>query len=190
MFGTRSNTCLVVQNWRAKVDRAQKEELVAKLHSTFSETTAVVVTHYTGLTVAELSDLRRQMLGAGARFQVTKNRLTKLALEGTKCSPITHLFTGPTGIAYSDDPISAAKVAVEFSKKNEKLVVLGGMMGETELDIDGVKALAALPSLDELRANILGVINTPATQIAAVLQAPPGQLARVFGAYGSSEAAA
>ncbi|MDX1580962.1 MAG: 50S ribosomal protein L10 [Alphaproteobacteria bacterium] len=171
------------------MDRAQKKELVSELHEVFDSTEAVVVTHYIGLSVAEISDLRQQMREAGARFRVTKNRLTKLALEGTKCDPISHLFTGPTGIAYADDPVAPAKVAVEFAKKNEKLKILGGMMGEQELDYDGVKALADLPSLDELRAKIVGMINTPATRVAGVMQAPAGQLARVFGAYGQSDAA-
>jgi large subunit ribosomal protein L10 len=172
-----------------KVDRAQKAELVSELKGVFDRTGLVVVAHYSGLTVAEMTSLRVQMHGVGAQFRVTKNRLTKLALEGTKCESISHLFTGPTAIAYSDDPVAAAKVSVEFAKKNEKLIVLGGVMGETELDASGVKALASLPSLDELRAKILGVINAPATKVAGVLQAPAGQLARVFAAYGNSEAA-
>lgn len=172
------------------MDRAQKEKLVAELRQTFSDATLVVVTHYTGLSVAEITDLRRQMLEAGGRFQVTKNRLTKLALDGTKCNPIAHLFAGPTGIACSEDPVAAAKVAVGFAKKNDNLVVLGGMMGDLELDADGVKTLASMPSLDELRGKIVGMINTPATRIAGVLQAPAGQLARVFGAYGAGEDAA
>ncbi len=171
------------------MDRAQKTELVAELKDVFQDAAAVVVTHYSGLTVAEMTDLRSQMREAGAQFRVTKNRLTKLALEDTPCSPIAHLFTGPTAIAYSDDPVAAAKASVGFAKENEKLIVLGGIMGETELDEGGVKSLASMPSLDELRAKIVGMINTPATRIAGVTQAPAGQLARVFGAYGSSEAA-
>ncbi len=171
------------------MDRAQKAELVSELKGVFDKTGLVVVTHYTGLSVAELTDLRTQMRGVGAQFRVTKNRLTKLALEGTKCESIAHLFTGPTAIAYSDDPVAAAKVSIEYAKKNDKLVVLGGVMGNTELDANGVKALATLPSLDELRAKLLGLINAPATKVAGVLQAPAGQLARVFAAYGKSEAA-
>jgi len=171
------------------VDRAQKAELVSELKGVFDKTGLVVVTHYTGLSVAELTDLRTQMRGVGAQFRVTKNRLTKLALEGTKCESIAHLFTGPTAIAYSDDPVAAAKVSIDYAKKNDKLVVLGGVMGNTELDANGVKALATLPSLDELRAKLLGLINAPATKVAGVLQAPAGQLARVFAAYGKSEAA-
>ncbi|MFN3233773.1 MAG: 50S ribosomal protein L10 [Alphaproteobacteria bacterium] len=171
------------------MDRTQKTELVAELRDVFEDAAAVVVTHYSGLTVAEMTDLRTQMRDAGARFRVTKNRLTKLALEDTPCSPIAHLFTGPTAIAYSDDPVAAAKASVAFAKENDKLIVLGGMMGETELDVSGVKSLASMPSLDELRAKLVGMLNTPATRIAGVTQAPAGQLARVFGAYGSSEAA-
>ncbi len=171
------------------MDRAQKAELVSELKGVFDKTGLVVVTHYTGLTVAELTALRTQMRGVGASFRVTKNRLTKLALEGTKCESIAHLFTGPTAIAYSDDPVAAAKASIDFAKKNDKLVVLGGVMGNTELDANGVKALASLPSLDELRAKLLGLINAPATKVAGVLQAPAGQLARVFAAYGKSEAA-
>jgi large subunit ribosomal protein L10 len=176
-------------HWRVKVDRAQKAELVTELKGVFEQTGLVVVSHYSGLTVAEMTALRVQMRDVGAHFRVTKNRLTKLALEGTKCESIAHLFTGPTAIAYSDDPVAAAKVSVEFAKKNDKLIVLGGVMGETELNADGVKALASLPSLDELRAKLVGMIQTPATRVAGVLQAPAGQLARVFAAYGNSEAA-
>ncbi|MFQ5535157.1 MAG: 50S ribosomal protein L10 [Sphingomonadales bacterium] len=168
------------------MDRAQKAELVAQLKQTFADTTSVVVVRNSGLTVAQASDLRRKMRDAGASFKVTKNRLTRLALDGTKCGPIADLFTGPTGIAFSDDPVAAAKVAVSFAKDNDELVVLGGMMEETVLNPDGVKALATMPSLDELRAKLVGMLNTPATRIAAVTQAPAGQLARVFGAYGET----
>lgn len=171
------------------MDRAQKEELVAELKTTFDETTSVIVSHYSGLTVAEMTDLRSRMREAGAQFRVTKNRLTKLALNGTKCDPLAQFFAGPTAIAYSDDPVAAARVSVEFAKENEKLIVLGGMMGETELDGAGIKALASMPSLDELRGKIVGLLNAPATKIAGVLQAPAGQLARVVGAYGQSDAA-
>ena len=171
------------------MDRAQKEELVAELKTTFDETSTVVVTHYSGLTVAEMTDLRSRMRDAGAQFRVTKNRLTKRALDGTKCDPLAQLFAGPTAIAYSEDPVAAAKVSVDFAKDNEKLIILGGMMDETELDAAGVKALASMPSLDELRGKIVGMLNTPATKVAGVLQAPSGQLARVFGAYGQSDAA-
>ncbi len=164
------------------MDRGQKEELVASLHQTFEDSAMVVVTHYSGLTVAELGDLRRQMRDVGARFKVTKNRLTRRAIDGTKFSPLSDLFTGPTAIAYSDDPVAPARVAVKFAKSNDKLVVLGGALGEEVLDIAGIKALASLPSLDELRARIVAMISTPATRIAGVLQAPAGQLARVIAA--------
>jgi len=169
------------------VDRSAKEQLVASLKDTFNETNIVVVTHYSGLTVAEMGDLRDRMREAGAKFKVTKNRLTRLALEGTQFQGISDMFTGPTAMAYSDDPVAAAKAAVEFSKKNDKLVVLGGAMGEQALDADAVKTLASLPSLDELRGKIVGMLQTPATRIAGVLQAPGGQVARVISAYGQKE---
>lgn len=165
------------------MDRTQKEELVATLNKTFDEAEMVVVTHYSGLTVAEISDLRDRMRESGAKFKVTKNRLTRLALKDTKFEGISDLFTGPTAIAYSDDPVAAAKVSVEFSKKNEKLIVLGGALGTETLDADGVKALATLPSLDELRGKIVGLLQAPASKIAQVLQAPGGQVARVISAY-------
>jgi large subunit ribosomal protein L10 len=171
------------------VDRNQKTEAVEALNGVFSSAGVVVVTHYSGLTVAEMSDLRVQMAEVGASFKVAKNRLAKLALDGTNGDKVTDLFTGPTAIAYSDDPVSAPKIVARFAKTNDKLVILGGFMGETILDEVGVKALAELPSLDELRAKLVAMVQTPATRIAAVTQAPAGQLARVFGAYGSSEAA-
>lgn len=164
------------------MDRGQKEELVADMHQTFEDANMVVVTHYSGLTVAEISALRREMREAGASFKVTKNRLTRRAIDGTKFSPLSDMFTGPTAIAYSDDPVAPAKVAVKFAKSNDKLVVLGGALGEEMLDVDGIKALASLPGLDELRAKIVGMISTPATRIAGVLQAPGGQIARVISA--------
>ena len=169
------------------MDRTQKEELVATLRDTFDGAAMVVVTHYSGLTVAEMGDLRTRMRDAGASFKVTKNRLTRLALKGTKFEGLSDMFTGPTAIAFSEDPVAAAKVSVNFSKENDKLIVLGSALGEEQLDLDGVKALATLPSLDELRAKIVGMLNTPATRIAGVLQAPAGQVARVIGAYGSKE---
>lgn len=165
------------------MNRAQKSELVQDLNGVFSNTTVVVVAHYSGMTVNDMVQLRGRMSEAGASFRVTKNRLTKLALEGTPCNGIADLFSGPTAIAYSDDPVAAPKVMIDFAKENEKLVILGGVMEETVLDPAGVKALASMPSLDELRAKIVGMLNTPATRIAGVLQAPGGQLARVVGAY-------
>ena len=172
------------------MDRAEKEDVVTSLHKTFEDSSIVVVTHYSGMTVAELSDLRMQMRDAGASFKVTKNRLTLRALEGTKYQPLDKLFTGPTAIAYSDDPVAAAKVAVKFAKKNDKLIVLGGALGKDLLDVNGVKALASLPSLDECRAKIVGMISTPATRIAGILQAPGGQIARVIGAKAAQGEAA
>ncbi len=165
------------------MDRTQKEALVASLHQVFEEAKVVVVSHFIGLTVAEMVDLRGRMREAGASFKVTKNNLTRLALKGTKYKNLEDLFSGPTAISYSNDPVAAAKVTAEFAKKNDKLVILGGAIGEEGLDADGVKALAALPSLDESRARLVGLLNAPATKIAGVLQAPAGQIARVLGAY-------
>lgn len=172
------------------MDRAQKREAVADMHQAFQAVSCIVVTQYSGLNVSEMNELRGRMRNAGATFKVTKNRLTKLALDGTPYDQIADLFTGPTAIAYSSDPVSPAKVAVEFAKANEKLVVLGGAMGSTRLDPDGIKALASLPSLDELRGKLIGLINAPATKIAGVLQAPAAQLARVLSARASKEEAA
>jgi large subunit ribosomal protein L10 len=165
------------------VDRAHKEALVTSLNKALAETVCVVVTHQTGMTVQEVTDLRRQMRAAGANFKVTKNRLARRALAGTKFEPLSSMFTGPTAIAFSRDPVAAAKVAVEFANKNEKLRIVGGSLNDQQLDVAGVKSLATLPSLDELRAKIIGLLQTPATRIAAVLQAPGAQLARVLGAY-------
>lgn len=171
------------------MDRAEKESMVASLHQTFEDVSIVVVTHYSGLTVAEMGELRDQMREAGAVFKVTKNRLTRRALEGTKYQSLEEMFTGPTAIAYSEDPVAAAKAAVNFSKTNNKLIVLGGALGDEQLDVNAVKSLASLPSLEELRAKIVGMISTPATRIAVVMQAPAGQVARVLGARGASEEA-
>ncbi len=165
------------------MDRAQKEAKVADMHQSFQGAELMVVTHQSGMTVEESTDLRRQMLAAGATFRVTKNRLARIALKGTKFEGLDNLFTGPTAVAFSEDPVAAAKVAVDFAKSNDKLTIVGGGFGEQELDQKGVEALAKLPSLDELRARIVGMINTPATRIAGVLQAPGGQLARVLNAY-------
>lgn len=172
------------------MDRSQKTDLVSSLRSTFESTSIVVVTHYIGLTVADMVELRSEMRKAGASFKVTKNRLTRLALEGTPYDQLTDMFTGPTAIAYSDDPVAPAKVAMEFAKKNDKLVVLGGAMGDVMLDHNAVKQLATLPSLDELRGKIVGMLNTPATRIAGVLQAPGGQIARVLSAKAQQSEAA
>jgi large subunit ribosomal protein L10 len=162
------------------VDRTTKKEWVGSLHGTLGDVGLVVVARYSGMTVAEMTDLRGKMRKAGASFKVVKNRLTRLALSGTDYEKIADLFTGPTAIAFSKDPVAAAKVAVDYAKTNEKLVIVGGSLGTNELDVNGIKALAALPSLDALRASLLGMISTPATRIAGVLQAPAGQLARVL----------
>ncbi len=172
------------------MERAEKREFVTSMNKVFADAGAVVVAHYTGLTVSEMSDLRAQMREAGGTVKVAKNRLVKLALVGTDAEHIADLFSGQTLIAYSEDPVAAPKVTVEFAKKNDKLVILGGAMGATNLDTDGVKALASMPSLDELRAKIVGMLNTPATKVAQILTAPSGQLARVFGAYGQKDEAA
>lgn len=172
------------------MDRSQKEKLVASLHQALSDTLCVVITHQNGLTVQEVTNLRRQMRAAGASFKVTKNRLARLALAGTTFERLSPMFTGPTAIAYSRDPVAAAKVAVEFANKNDKLRIIGGGLGAQQLDAEGIKTLAALPSLDELRAKLIGLLQTPATRVAAVLQAPAGQLARVLGAYAEQGQAA
>lgn len=172
------------------MDRATKKDWVGSLHGTLGDVGLVVVTHYMGLTVAEMTDLRGKMRAAGASFKVVKNRLTRLALAGTDYEKIADLFKGPTAIAFSKDPVAAAKVAVDYAKANEKLKILGGSLGELVLNVDGVKALATLPSLDELRARLLGMVSTPATRIAGVLQAPAGQLARVLRAKAEKDEAA
>ena len=171
------------------MNRAQKVEQVASLNALFGAATLVVVTRPVGLTVAQATDLRRRMGDAGARFKVTKNRLTRLALKGTAFEGLTGLFVGPTAIAYSDDPVAAARVAVDFADRNEALDIMGGGLGEQVLDAGGVTALARLPSLDELRGRLVGMIQTPATRVAGVLQAPAGQLARLAGAYANKDAA-
>ena len=172
------------------MDREGKKELVATLNAVFKAANVVVVAHYSGLTVVQMQNLRRQMKQAGAAVKVAKNRLAKIALDGTDVATIAPLLTGPTLIAYSGDPVAAPKVAVDFAKTNERFVILGGAMGTTTLNPDGVKALAALPSLDELRAKIVGLIQAPATKIAQVLNAPASKLARVVQAYASKSEAA
>jgi large subunit ribosomal protein L10 len=165
------------------VDRIEKREFVAELSTVFAETSMVVVTRNAGLTVADVTELRRKMRAAGASFKVAKNRLALLALDGTRFDGISPLLKGPTAISWSKDPVAVAKVAVDFAKTNDKLVLVGGALGTQLLDVAGVKALAELPSLDSLRAKLLGLLNAPATKVAGVLQAPAGQLARVFAAY-------
>jgi len=164
------------------VDRAGKEELVSHYNGIFENAGVIVVTHYSGLSVPDLDELRHQMADVGGTVKVTKNRLVKLALAGTPNESVSEFFTGPTAIAFSEDPVAAPKVAANFAKENDNLKIVGGIMDGTVLDAEGVKNLASLPSLDELRGQLVGLINAPATKIAGVLQAPAGQLARVMGA--------
>jgi large subunit ribosomal protein L10 len=175
---------------RAHVERAQKQEFVATLRSTFQANAAVIVAHYAGLTVSDMQSLRKQAKQAGVSVSVAKNRLAKIAVEGTDAASIAPLLKGPTLLAYSSDPVAAAKVATDYAKANEKLVVLGGAMGKTALDPGGIKTLAALPSLDELRARLVGLVQAPATKLAQLANAPAAKLARVFAAYGEKGKAA
>jgi large subunit ribosomal protein L10 len=168
------------------VQRTEKEKLVGSLNRAFQEAEVVVVTRQNGLTVAEISDLRRKVRHVGGSFRVTKNRLARRALPGTKYEALKDLLTGPTAIAFSRDPVSVAKVATDYAKANEKLVIAGGALGTQVLDSAGIKALASLPSLDALRGKIVGLLNAPATKIAGLLQAPASQLARVLQAYARS----
>jgi large subunit ribosomal protein L10 len=171
------------------MDRAQKQEAVATLKQTFSEANLVVVTRNLGLSVAQSTQLRNRMRDAGAAYKVAKNTLALIAVEGTRYAPLSDMLTGPTALATSSDPVAAAKAAVDFAKTNDRLEIVGGAMGDTLLDVNGVKALAELPSLDELRARIVGLVQAPATKIAQLLNAPAGKLARVFGAYAAKDAA-
>jgi large subunit ribosomal protein L10 len=171
------------------MNRSEKTDAVAVLNATFNEAAVVVVTRNLGLTVAQSTDLRLKMRDAGAHYKVAKNRLAKIALADTQYQPISDLLSGPIALATSGDPVAAAKIAVEFAKTNDKLEIVGGAMGSTVLDVDGVKALASLPSLDELRAKLIGLVQAPATKVVQVISAPAGQLARVFGAYAAKEAA-
>ena len=169
------------------MDRAEKQEFVSALNDVFKSTSVVVVAQYSGLTVAQMQVLRGQMRAAGASVKVAKNRLAKIALDGTDVASIGSLLKGPTLIAYSNDPVSAPKVAVAFAKDNEKFVILGGAMGATALDVAGVRSLATLPSLDELRAKIVGLVQAPATKLAQLTSAPAAKLARVFAAYADKD---
>ena len=172
------------------MDRAAKQEAITALNGVFKAANVVVVAHYSGLTVTQMQNLRKQMKLAGAKVKVAKNRLARIALEGTEVAAIAPLLKGPTVIAFSGDPVAAPKVAVDFAKVNEKFVILGGSMGKTALDPNGVKALAALPSLDQLRAKIVGLIQAPATKIAQLVNAPAAKLARVVQAYANKGEAA
>lgn len=171
------------------MDRTEKREFVASLATVFAETSFVLVAQNKGLTVADVSELRRRMRAAGASYKVAKNRLATLALEGTRFDGVKPLLKGPTALAWSTDPVAVAKTAVEFAKTNDKFVVLGGALGTQTLDATGIKALAELPSLETLRAQLVGLIQTPATRIAGILQAPGGQVARVLSAYAKKDEA-
>lgn len=172
------------------MDRAEKKAFVTTLHDVLQQTSVVVVAHYSGLTVTQMQALRKQMRDAGAAVQVTKNRLTKIALEGTELASVGSLLKGPTLLAYSRDPVAAPKAAVAFAKDNDKLVILGGAMGKTVLNPEAVKSLATLPSLDEMRAKLIGLIQAPATKLAQLTTAPAAKLARVVKAYADKDAAA
>ena len=171
------------------MDRAHKAEAIETLKGVFADSGAVVVTHYLGLTVHEMEDLRARLRKEGAKIKVVKNRLAQKALNGDAGDGALALFKGPVAIAYGVDPVSAAKVVTQYAKDNEKFTVVGAMMGELVLDQQGVKALAALPSLDQIRAQLIGLLQAPATKVAGVLQAPAAQLARVFSAYAAKDAA-
>ena len=171
------------------MDRSQKADSVASLNAVFREVGVVVVTRNLGLSVAQSTDLRAKMRDAGASYKVAKNRLARLALENTDYAGLGDLLTGPTALATSVDPVAAAKAAVDFAKTNDKLQIVGGAMGSQVLDANGIKALASLPSLDELRGRLVGLVNAPATKIAQLATAPAAKLARVFGAYAAKEAA-
>lgn len=172
------------------MDRAEKAEAVEELKGVFAKAGVVVVSHYAGLTVADMTALRGRLRQAGGELKVVKNRLAKIALEGAAQAGGASMFSGPTAIAFSEDPVAATKVAVAFAKEKEHFVLLGAMLGDQVLDEKGVQALATLPSLDELRGKIIGLIQAPATKIAGVLAAPGGQLARVINAYATKDEAA
>jgi large subunit ribosomal protein L10 len=169
------------------MDRTEKREFIAQLSAVFADTSFVLVAQNKGLTVAEVSELRRRMRAAGATYKVAKNRLAMLALDGTRFQAVSPLLKGPTALAWSTDPVAVAKTAVDFAKGNDKFVILGGALGTQALNLDGIRALSELPSLETLRAQLLGLIQTPATRIAGVLQAPGSQLARVFSAFAKKD---
>lgn len=170
------------------MDRARKSESIEALKSVFADAGAVVVTHYTGITVAQMEDLRHRLRQEGATLKVVKNTFVQKALAGASDETLG-MFTGPVAIAYGPDAVSAAKVAVQYAKDNEKFVIIGGLMGEQVLDAKSIDALAKLPSLDQIRAKLVGLLNAPATRVAGVLQAPAAQLARVLNAYAVKDAA-
>ncbi|HWK40542.1 MAG TPA: 50S ribosomal protein L10 [Croceibacterium sp.] len=171
------------------MDRSQKAESVAALNAVFNEVGVVVVTRNLGLTVGQSTALRGKVRDAGASYKVAKNRLAKLAIKDTQYAGIDEFLVGPTALAWSTDPVAAAKAVVDFAKTNDKLEIVGGAMGSQVLDAEGIKALASMPSLDELRAKLIGLVNAPATKVAQLANAPAAKLARVFGAYGAKDAA-
>lgn len=166
------------------MDRSEKEQLVSSLRQGLAESSLVIVTQQKGLTVAEVSDLRRKMREVDAQYKVAKNTLARLAVAGTQNEGLDGMLSGPTALAYSKDPVAAAKVTIKFANSNEKLKIVGGALNGRLLNSQEIDALSKLPSLDELRAKMIAIISTPATRIAGILQAPAGQLARVFSAYG------
>jgi len=170
------------------MDRSQKAESVASLNAVFNQAGVVVVTRNLGLTVAQSTELRTKIREAGATYKVAKNRLAKLAIQDTDYVGIGDFLTGPTALASSEDPVAAAKAVVEFAKANDKIEIVGGSMGTQVLTPEGVKALASMPSLDELRAKLIGLVQAPATKIAQLSTAPAAKLARVFGAYAKEAA--
>jgi large subunit ribosomal protein L10 len=172
------------------VERSKKKDIVDRLHGVFETSGIVIVARYTGMSVAETAELRRQMRAVGAGVRVAKNRLAKRATEGTPYGNLGPLLKGPSALAYSKDVASVAKAAVAYAKRNDKFVVVGGAIGATVLDAGAVKTLAELPSLDQLRAKLIGLLQAPATRIAGVLQAPAGQLARVINAHATKSEAA
>ena len=159
------------------MNRDQKKKYIDEMSSQFDKSEAVIVTHYQGLTVSQLDELRKRMREHGIIFKITKNRITKLALEKTKCKDISELFTGPTAVAMSEDAITSAKILTKFSKENENLKILGGIMGRDILDFAGVQNVATLPTLDEARAKIVGILRSPAQKIASILLAPASKIA-------------
>lgn len=171
------------------MDRSQKADAVAELSEVFGRVGVVVVTRNLGMSVGQSTDLRTKMRDAGATYKVAKNRLTRIALADTPYTGLDEYLVGPTGLAWSEDPVAAAKAAVDFAKTNDKLEIVGGSMGAQVLDAEGVKALASMPSLDELRAKLIGLVNAPATKVVQLVNAPASKLARVFGAYAAKEAA-
>jgi large subunit ribosomal protein L10 len=171
------------------MDRSQKADTVVALNATFNEVGVVVITRNLGMTVAQSTALRLKMRDAGASFKVSKNSLARLAIANTDYAGIGDMLTGPVALGTSVDPVAAAKIAVEFAKTNDKLEIVGGAMGALVLNADGIKALASMPSLDQLRGTIIGLVQAPATKLAQLATAPAAKLARVFGAYAAKEAA-